>query len=248
MSTRIPETLLAGYRKERPNEPAIEKAARALDRDPELRRRVDEQVEFDTQVGRAIRAIAPPEGLRQKLGGTNGSKVKGRPFAGMLVFAVIFGLSIIAGLLVLFEVDRRQRFPGSEAVARMVGTAKSMSGLELEQVSNKAGQLGDWFYMRGFESFALPPELADAPAVGSRLFRQDGNSIAQVVVDWHQSVVYVFRADEFGVDLPQNEDWRVLKYDDWAAAVRKRGPMCTLITFRGKKNEMREFLKTIEKK
>jgi hypothetical protein len=248
MNSKSAESYVFGYRRGGANDPPIEKAARVIERDAELTRRLDEQVEFDRQIGRAVQAIAPPLGLRQKLGGGDGKVGKGKPFTFALYVAVLCGLSVIVGLLVFFEIDRRERFPGSESVARMVGTAKTMTGIELTPVSHKAGQLGDWFYMRGFEAYAAPRELADATAVGSRIFKLDGNSVAQVVIADHDCVIYTFRAEDFGVVLPEEADWRLRQYENWAAAIRKRAGICTVVTFRGEKSEMRDFLGTLVKK
>jgi hypothetical protein len=248
--SRIAESYILGYRPGRSNDPAIEKAVKSTEREPELHRRLESQVRFDEQVARAIHAIAPPPGLRQKVGaGGNGRPgVKGSPFGLTLLIAVICGLSVIIGLLIFYGIDQHQKFNGSEAVARIIGTAKSMNGLELERVSNKAGQLGDWFYLRGFDAYHLPPEFADAPAVGSRVFKQDGHAVAQVAIDWHDSVLYTFRADDFGIDLPEEKDWRFIPDDHWIAALRRDGPLCTIVAFRGDKSDMRTFLHSLEKK
>ena len=71
MNLKTAECYLFGYRKEKQNDPAIEKATRCLDNDPELARRLNDQVEFDRQVSRAIQAIVPPPDLRHLLGSTS---------------------------------------------------------------------------------------------------------------------------------------------------------------------------------
>lgn len=249
--SRVAESYVLGYRRGRSNDPAIEKAVKTAERDPELKRRLDSQGQFDEQIERAIHAIAPPPGLREKLHGEKAARVKGKPFAVTLLITVLFSASVVIGLLVFFEIDRRQRFGGSEAVAKIVGTAKNMTGVELTQVNNKTGQLGDWFYMRGFEDFALPEEFTETQALGSRVFKQDGHAIAQIGIqdqDHGGALIYLFRADDFGVDLPGNEDWRYVQYDEWAAAVRSRNGLCTVVSLRGSKSDLRTFLKSLEKK
>ena len=91
---------------------------------------------------------------------------------------------------------------------RSRASANSMSGLELEPVSKPAGQLGDWFYMHGFESYAPPPEFTASPAVGLRVFSLDGKPVAQVAMDDHNSLLYIFRAADFrGVEIYQRDSF-----------------------------------------
>ena len=189
-------------------------------------------MEFDRQVARAVQALAAPEGLRQRVA-ADGPNKKTRPQFAMATYITAFcGVAIIVALLVFVALDRRGSFPGSEPIARLIASPETMSGLELEPVTNKAGDLGDWFYMRGFDSFALPDELASATALGSRVFKQDGASVAQVAVDWHHAVIYLFRADAFGVELPAGE-WRNLRAETGQAMVRKDGNRCTVVVLRG---------------
>lgn len=246
MNLKTAEIYLGGYRRGKPNEPCVEKAHRLLEGDSEWRRRMEEQVAFDGQVARAVQAMEPPHGLRERVcGGESKAPSRRAQFAVPTFIAAFCGLAVIVGLLVLFELDRRAHFPGSDAVSRMVSSANAMNSLDLVPLAKqvKAGELGDWFYMRGFEAFQVAPPLDAAPAVGSRLFKQDGNSVAQVAVEWHDALLYIFRADVFGVELPSGGGWRYLQADDWQAAVRKEGNTCTVVAFRGDEKEMRDFLK-----
>lgn len=249
MNLKTAECYLFGYRKEKQNDPTIEKAVRLVDRDAELARRLNDQVEFDRQVSRAVQAILPPPDIRQRVGAKSEKRANGRPkFMVTAVIATLCGLGVIVALIVMFAMDRYQHFPGREMVGRMVASANSTSDLELQPVSLKAGQLSDWFYMRGFEGYGVPNELAGQPAVGSRLFKQEGSSVAQVLVNCdHSPLMYVFKADEFGVDLPSGGDWRLFTVDDWQAAVRKDGNTCTMLAFRGTEQEMRDLLRTLKK-
>ena len=123
-----------------------------------------------------------------------------------------------------------------------------MSGVELQPVEMKTGVMGDWFYMRGFERFTLPPEVANLSAVGSRVFRYGGHPVAQVALDERNCLVYVFRATDFGVNLPEESGWRLLDNEGWVAAIRRQGETCTMITFRGSRSDMRDFLRSLNAK
>jgi hypothetical protein len=164
------------------------------------------------------------------------------------ILAVVLGVALIAGLLVYFELESRKSFPGRESLQRIVSSANRMTGMELEPVAQKAAGLADWFYVRGFEHYELPPELRDAPAVGSRLYRQDGCAVAQVAIDLHESLIYVFNPKDFGVQLPTNGEWRVFEIEGWAAAARQGEKSCTMLTFHGSDGEMQEFISELEKK
>jgi hypothetical protein len=126
-----------------------------------------------------------------------------------------------------------------------------MNGTELESVASTTGQLGDWFYMRGYDGFEAPPELTTLPVMGSRVFRIDGRTVAQTAVGSGETLrclIFQFHASEFGVQLPSEKDWKVLTQDEWVGALRQHGDHCFLIAFRGGKEEMQEFLKTLPAK
>jgi hypothetical protein len=139
------------------------------------------------------------------------------------------------------------RFEGREAVEQMIEGAAEMAGVELEPVASSAGQLGDWFYMRGFEGYVLPPELAALPAVGSRVAAVDGRSVAQVAVEKHELVLHVFDAAKFGIGLEPGGPWQIFTHEGWAAAVRRAGPTCYLLTTQGTAAEMEAIVKSLTK-
>ncbi len=165
----------------------------------------------------------------------------------LAVLAVVCGLAVIVGLAVSMELDRRANFPGRENITRIVSAADAMSGSELVPVSRPVQELDDWFFMRGFEGFFVPAELAALPAMGARMIRFDGRRVAQVAVDRHSLLVYVFHAGEFGVEFPESREWRLVEHDGWTAALQRAGDFCVVAAFRGTSEEMREFLRTIQK-
>ena len=242
------ELLMQCHRGGKPADARMEKVLDYIAGHDTLRMRLTEQEQFDEHIGEIIRCIQPPEDLRQKLaalGGTGAGK------AGSLrhhaILPAVVGLLVLVGIAVFLYLQSLTEFPGRDAVERMIeGTAK-MSGVELEPVSTPAGQLGDWFYMRGFEGYALPAELAALPAVGSRVFQLDGRSIAQLAVDRRHLLVHVFDAAKFGVEIGEKESWRVFEHEGWAAALQRHGANCYLLTFKGTADEMQDFLHSLTK-
>jgi hypothetical protein len=128
----------------------------------------------------------------------------------------------------------------------MIEITNAMDGVELEPMSTEVWRLGDWFYMRGFEGFAVPPEIASLPVVGSRVFKMDGIPVAQLAVEKQNSIVYVFRPGDFRMRLEDGADWRIFDHIGWAAALRRQGETCTMIAFRGSKLDMKSMLQSLK--
>ena len=256
MNADTAQTLLRCYRPGKPAEARMEKAVRLAEEDPELKKTLGEQIESDKQITDVIHFIKPTENLRQKL-----SDLSDKPRAektllrkqviNPAVLTALLGVLVILGIVVFFVMDRVEKFQGREAIENMLAAASKMSGTELEEVTTTTGQIGDWFYMRGYDGFEAPAELAALPVMGSRVFRVDGQTVAQIAVGNAEALrclIFQFHASEFGVQLPADDDWKVLTRDEWVGAVRQHGDHCFLIAFRGGKAEMEEFLKSLPKK
>jgi len=253
MNTHDAEMLLRCHRAGREPDSRLQKALRVAEENPELAKMLGAQMEFDAQIVEAIHYIIPPEDLREKLGALSEASGSGKrglrsQMSSPAVLAALAGVLLFVGVIVFLVMDSMANFTGREAIERMLDGTTKMNGTEFESVTTTTAQLGDWFYMRGYEGYEMPPELAALPVIGSRVFRQDGKPVAQFVVEKHDSVVFEFHATDFGVQLPADGDWQVLEQGGWAAAVRLHDDRCYMIAFRGAKAEMQTFLKTLPKK
>lgn len=249
MNTETAMTHLAAYREGKVTDPRLSKALRCIENESAQRERLAEQLAFDLSVMEMLGVIAAPPDLRQRLATAQGAseKAPARPRHHLTaVLSVGLGVAIIIAVLVFIHVQNRNDFAGRENLVRIASTPNKMSGVELEPVANAAGELGDWFYMRGFESYRLPAELRSLPAVGSRLFRSDGHPVAQIAVDTHQSLLYVFKGDDFGVTLPSPDDWSVFPALGCMAAARQYENSVVMLTFQGTEAEMQDFLATLK--
>jgi hypothetical protein len=253
MNAQTAESLLRCHRAEKPADSRMQKALRWAEGDPEALRRLKEQMEFDQQVVGVIHFIKPPENLRQKLNALASRPRAEQPGLGKqminpAVLSALVGVAVIMGIIAFFVVDHLERFPGREAVERMIPAPGKMTGQEFESLSTTTDELGDWLYMHGYEGYEVPKEISSLPVIYSRVFRLDGKPIAQFAMDRHDSLVYEFHASDFGVELPQDGDWRLLAQDEWAAAIRQHGDHCIMILLHGSKSEMHDFLKSLPKK
>jgi hypothetical protein len=255
MNARTAEALIRRYLPGKRTDSRIEKAVRFAEQDPELARALREQNEFDEQMVDTIHYIKPPENLRQKLAalsalpGAEKQRLRSH-IINPAILTAILGVILISGVVVFFVIEAMEKFPGREGVEKLLGNAGKMSGNELELMSTTTNELGDWLYMRGYESYEVPPELAALPVIGSRVFRSEGRAVAQVAVgntDAMRFLIHEFRASDFGVQLPSGGPWLVMTKDDWVGAVRQQGDQCFLVAFRGTKAEMDDLLKSFKK-
>lgn len=247
------ETLLRCHRAGREPDNRTQKALRVADGDAELGTLLRTQREFDDQIVRVIQEITPPDDLRARLGALHAAagggprKLRSHLFS-PAVLAAAAGVLLLVGIIVFLVIEGMAGFPGREAVEAMLETTSKMSGGEFEPVRTTTAELGDWLYMRHYEGYQPPPELAAVTIVGARVFAQDGKRIAQYVVEQHESVVFEFHAADFGLQLPPEGGWRILEKNGWVAAVRRNGEHGVMICFRGDEAAMRSFLESLPKR
>jgi hypothetical protein len=247
MNARTAELLVACYRPGKQLDPRIIKAVRFAEGDPALHHVLDEQMDFDEQIVEAIHSIQPPDNLRAKLAELSADPAIVKPRAKLRwfhpsVLAIALGVLLIIGVGVWIALEGGDDFPGRASVEKLLTVPAGMNGTELEPTNLPAGQLGDAIYMKGFEGYTLPPELAAVPAAGWRVFRLQGHQVAQVAIDQHSAIVFVFRASDFGIRL--DDTWRVIDKELWTGAVKEKDGLCTLVAFRGDKSEMQQFIQS----
>ncbi len=251
MNAHEAEPYLALHREGRRSGGRVQKAVRYAEGHDTLQRKLEEQDVFDRQILRAVQSIRPPENFRKKLRevvAATGKPVRNcPPYLCAAMLAAAIGVLVIIGFTVWTVMEKMETFPGRESVERMLAATSRMSGVELEPMATTSGTLGDWFYMRGFEGYTLPPEISALPVVGSRVLRVDGHPIAQLAVDRQNAILYVFRAADFGVQLKATGTWRMLDHEDWVAGVRRDGGICYMVALRGEEEELRTFLESLGK-
>lgn len=251
MNPEDAELLLSLHREGRTAAGRVRKALRYAEGHDTLRGKLEEQGTFDGQIVRAIHSLRPPENLRKKLrevsAASGVTSPRRSPNLCAATFAAVIGVLVILGFAVWTVMEKMERFPGRESVERMLSATNKMSGVELEPMMTTSGNLGDWFYMRGFDGYTLPPEIGALPVVGSRVLRIEEHPVAQLAVDRQNAILYVFRAGDFGVQLPEAGTWRVFVHADWTAGIRRDGGLCYMVAMRSSKEDMQAFLQSLKK-
>jgi hypothetical protein len=230
-----------------PEDPRITKAVRAAKKDRTLRADIERMRAFDGRHLAAIEQIALPPAFLTKLAAAHAAGPR-RPSGKAVLFHPI-GLAIVIGALVLLGWggltfwDHEHSFTGKDNVMRIVEVNDQMTGMELEPKKEPAGELGDWFFDKyAFEDYYVPPGFENYQTLGARLFRQDDEPVAQVAVDQNNMIFFCFKAQDFGVALPADDQWRVFRDGDWVAAIQQHEEECFMVTFRGSTGDMDQFL------
>ena len=246
MNVRTAETYLACYRAGMRVDGPILKAMKMAETDELMRAQLEAQAGFDTQMVDAIRSIKPPDGLIKKIADGTAPQALRKHAHHPTILCAIAGALLAVGFLIYLEIEKRAGFPGKENALRMVAQLGRMSGVELEPKHDTVAGLADWFMLHGFDGMSVPPDLGALPAVGARTFDSAGHTVGQVAIDRHETILNVFRASDFGVRLDPKDGWKIFEQEEWAAAIRQRGDVCTLLAFRGNSGEMEEFVQSLQ--
>ena len=221
-------------------DPPLANALRGLGADPTLRGNYERQQQFDREWLARLHALAPPADLAERAAArwqrARGSRRTWRGSLGVPVFIAVLlaGLFLLAwGGWTLYE--RRLRFPGDEALAKVLEGALPSPSLDASARAGRmrsahgapCGGLGDELFLAtGFDAYAVPDELVNQTAAGYRVLHPPGRGpVAQVALRGGAGMtLFVFRAAELDVHIEPTGQWRPLAgdRDRWAALVQER--------------------------
>lgn len=227
----------------------IRKAVKMAGKNESLKGMLEEQTRFDERGMAAVKSIALPVDLVDKVKALRPPEEEGFDLKSALrqppFLAACFALLFLLGWGVMFAVNRLDSFPGRENVKGLVAVNENMSGMEMELKTGEVGKLADWLFSRyGFEDFYVPTQFAGHKSMGARVFRHAGTPVAQLVVEENDMLFYMFRGGPLGVKLSGDDRWHVFEQEGWAAAIQQHGEHCFMIAFRGDKEAMERFLAT----
>lgn len=228
-------------------DPRIAKAVKAAEKDPALQGELKRQRALDERQLNAVEQVHLPPALVAKLDAAHAEG--GRKLSGKAMLLQPVGLAILIGAAVLLGWggvtlwNRAHSFPGKDSVMRMVEVNDEMTGMEMEPKKETAAALNDWFFDKyGFEDYFLPAGFESYKTAGARLFTQDDEPVAQVAIPEHNMVFFSFKAEDFGLSLP-NDEWHIFKDGRWIAAVQQHDEEAFMVTFRGSRGQMEDLLK-----
>lgn len=153
------------------------------------------------------------------------------------VLAIAFAFLVVLGVLFLGVRKELDEFPGRELLVALVeGNGEG----EWEKVSGtKAGELEDWFMLKGFDGFTVPQELEDRPVTACRVVTVEGQPVAQL--DLEGGRLFVLRGNDLGV-RPDASEWRFFLHSNDVVGVREAGQNCYVVVVAGEQPELKQFL------
>ncbi|XHR29362.1 MAG: hypothetical protein ACFUZC_02130 [Chthoniobacteraceae bacterium] len=163
------------------------------------------------------------------------------------VLAIVLATLVVLGTVIYIVQARSADFPGRETAEEIV----EHSGTEVEYepfTATQAGDLDDWFVLKGFAGFGVPSDLDKARAVGGRLFRYNGLPIAEVELSASNARLLVFHlADLKKTTFNPGTSWRFFQEDDWAVGVTRDDDNGYILLFEGDSATMPRFFEAIRK-
>ncbi len=211
---------------------SVQKALKALPGSPELLEDYEKQTVLDRQGRKILAGAEVPAEVEQALAEAVAALPARRFQPGdPAILAAALGFLLLVALLVWNFLGRPAAFPPD--AAEIAETVIEIEDEPFDEVGEPAGEVEDWFLMKGFDGFKVPEHLAANLAQTGGILKVRNQDVAVVVVPGRDSRFVVFEAEPFGVEIPEGE-WRTVRIDDrFAAAIRQQDGMCFMIVRRG---------------
>lgn len=223
--------------------PKVAKAVAKAGDSPELAA----QAQADEQLHAEVAALPVPQEIIELVLAAPGRARLRELVAQPAVLAIVLAVVVVLGTVGYLAKTRMGNFPGKDSVEAMVEYAGTTGEYE-PFTPAEAGKLDDWFLLKGFEGFNVPPQLEKATAVGGRVFRHEGLLLAEVELKTGNARLLVFHlADLTKEPLEPGSGWRVFQQDDWAVAVTKDDENGYIVVFEGDSADMPAFLNSFGK-
>lgn len=200
---------------------------------------------LDEKLHAALEAISPDEEAARQISDAvhalstrhGGHRISARNPA---TLAVGLGFLLLIAVLTWHFLGEAGLFPEEAVKIANMGAAARPD--QFDPVDNDASQLRDWFMLKGFDNFQLPPGLESYHVVGVRLFKFENEAIAQAAIAENTMFFYAFAAHSLGIAVVPEKTWRITQADRWVLAIRQDKDFCFMIAFRGTKAEMERLL------
>ncbi len=158
------------------------------------------------------------------------------------VWAVAASFLLLIGVAAWQFTGRAGAFP--DEALKIAEQARKAGPEKFSPVEIKVGALPDWFALQGFDGLFIPDAFSGLDVVGARLFRHEGEPVAQMAVQDGERNLYLiaFPAKPFDTRGLSAGTWGIATSGRFVVAATERNGVCLLVTFRGSRKEMETFL------
>jgi hypothetical protein len=168
------------------------------------------------------------------------------PRARPITILAAVGIGIIATIaLIAYMVwdQMTNSFSGRDQVTELLDSANTLNGDEFEAVSTNTANLKDWFFLKSdMRWFAVPKEFADTPTLGYRVSKFKGADIGEILgKDNREILMFLFHPADLGVKIRKGK-WAIVDGENWVGGVTAVDDCCFIVAFKGKHNDMQEYL------
>lgn len=222
--------------------PTVLKALKVANESASLRSEYEAQLEIDKKVRSTIKDIRIPEEVLNSLG-ARVAAIPTRRFnpRDPAMIAVLIGFLLLITVLTWNFLGRPAAFP-SDAL----GIAEEVLTFDerpFEAVNLPVASLEDWFVLKGFDGFDVPPNLEKYKAEDAAILKIDNQPIAVVTVPDQYAQFIAFSSKPHEISISPKGSWRYLQLDtENALALREEDGMCFMVIRRGDLAELKSFL------
>lgn len=234
-------------------EPRMQEALAVAEQEPALKELLAAQSDFDNKIAAALQHAFQTETKDQEELAESARRLlehkehRRMAFGSPAMIAVGVAFVFLAGVLVWHFLGRAGVFP-DEAVK--IAATGMKGGPELfSEVEEKAGNLPDWFVLKGFDHFKVPAGFEDFPAVGVRIFKIENQPVAMTAIadSNHKMFFFSFESAPFGISIVPQKKWMIAESEQNALAIRQDETACFMIAMRGRKADMERLLENVAK-
>jgi hypothetical protein len=224
----------------------VDRALDALEKAPVLMAEFESQMALDKATGAALAAVEIPEPVLSDLGGRaseisaarNKRRFNPRDPA---MLAVGIGFLLLIALLTWHFLGRVGVFP--EEALTIAAEGARLRTEQFEVVEDKAGDLGDWFVLKGFDRFHVPAKFATFQAAGARIFKIENRPVAVLAIPENFMFFLIFDPAPLGIEIRPEGSWQLTEFDyKYAAAITEEKGMCFMVVIKGTSKELARLL------
>ncbi|MEO6053467.1 MAG: hypothetical protein ABIP97_05590 [Chthoniobacterales bacterium] len=253
MKLRTVKSILLRYRagsKKIAEERDMERALIIAHSHPELEQIVSNQGPFDGLFHSAIAGIEVSDTTRQKFEEVSqvlNSKQHTQQFSfrNPALLSVLVSLLVLAFIGTWLYLSRSQTFPGAEEVEAILKMEKNSNIEQFDPVVTDAASLGDWFTMKGFDGYFVPPGLGPMQTAGAKIFRYEGQQVATVAIPEGKYFFIVFPATPLGVEIDPAGTWKIHDTEEGKLAVQVVNGMCFMVFSMDEKNDIVSLIRNL---